>query len=354
MKPINSLFFIIAVVLLVTSTTGTAEAMASATSASGRSWETELFTQPSQEFNLDLAKFSLNLSAAAYGDTNENMLRTLISYGFIPDTAYSTNSYKKSGLSGNDTAAYTFAHQPISIGSKDYTLVAVVIRGTSGEAEWLSNFNINNSGNSPLVHEGFKNATDVLSSSLNQYMDDLALDRTRTKFLITGHSRGAAIANLLAADLSGTERWADASNIYAYTFATPNVAKINENPYLNIFNDVNPADIVTEVPLAKWGYSRYGVSYDLPEPNQLPASELAATRLLLEKLITLAPTVEDFYKAKSSLLFLQENLRTPSTNTIGAHAPQSYMANLNAANPAVLSARIFELQLQLLPNTSYI
>lgn len=310
-----------------------------------------LFKQASTEFNIDLAKFSLSLSAAAYGNTCANIEKMLTDYGFTNDTVYDKASYEKASKMGTDLVGYSFANKKISCNDSEYTLVAVVIRGTSGDNEWISNFNVNDSGNNPALHEGFSKAEKSLLTELNHYIKSLNLNKLNTKFLITGHSRGAAVANLLAADLSRSEKLADQSNIYSYTFATPNVAKIGYNNYLNIFNAVNPADIVTEIPLAKWGYSKYGVTYALPDEGRINAENLAAEKKALTQLTAMAPTVKDFEKSKLSLLLSKDNIIP--TGATSAHAPQVYMNALNEVNSNELSAKIFDLQLKLLPNTNY-
>lgn len=337
--------FIVLVVLLIVSLS------LDATIVLADSPQDALFQQDSTEFNLDLATFSLSLCQAAYGDTSANVEKALASYGFVNDTVYDSGSYKNSSRLGTDLVGYSFAHKRIICGGKDFTLVSVVIRGTSGDSEWLSNFNINDSGSSPAIHEGFRKAEKSLLASLNNYVKSLNSDKTDTKFLITGHSRGAAVANLLAADLSQSEQLAAQSNIYGYTFATPNVAKIASNNYLNIFNAVNPADIVTEIPLAKWGYSRYGVTYSLPDISQVNGETLAATQKILSQLQSMAPTVQDFYNAKLSLLFLKENLIPAGTANV--HAPQAYMKQLTTEDPDKLLKVISDLQLKLLPDTNY-
>ena len=54
-------------------------------------------------------------------------------------------------------------------------------------------------------------------------------------------------------------------DIFAYTMGTPQGAYADQNPsprsavYNNIFNLINPNDIVTHVPLRQWGFTRYGV-----------------------------------------------------------------------------------------------
>ncbi|QAT41811.1 lipase family protein [Aminipila luticellarii] len=311
-----------------------------------------LFEQPSTQFSLDLAKLSLALSSAAYGDTSATIEKLLTSYGFTNDSIYDKDSYQKSSARDTDLAGYSFAHKTIQCGDRDFTLIAVVVRGTSGESEWISNFNINNSGSSPDVHEGFQKAEKALLSDLNAYVQALHCSPSSTKFLITGHSRGAAVANLLAAELSEGETLAPRTNIYGYTFATPNVAKIDPERYdLNIFNAVNPADIVTEIPLETWGYGKYGVTYSLPEKGQIDAADLASNQKVLIQFASMAPTVEDFNKIKPS--FLSERAALIPTGDSSTHAPEVYMHQLDQINPEQLSKKIFDLQLELLPDTNY-
>lgn len=345
MLKIRSILAILAVVIIFGSIPTNSNTVFAATAPDS------LFEQSSTEFSLDLAKYSLTLSSAAYGNTDDHIQKVLAENGFTNDTTYDNTSYKKASQMNTNLVAFSFASKQVKCHNREYTLIAVVIRGTSGDNEWISNFNINDSGNYPATHEGFRKAEKSLFANLNKYINSLNLDRLNTKFLITGHSRGAAVANLLAADLSKSEKFADQSDIYGYTFATPNVAKIGYNEYFNIFNAVNPADIVTEIPLAKWGYSKYGVTYSLPDETQIKTEDLTAANKALSQLTDMAPTVKDFYKAKLSLALLKDTLIP--TGTTSAHAPQVYMKYLNEVNSDELSAKIFNLQLKLIPDTNY-
>ncbi len=88
---------------------------------------------------------------------------------------------------------------------------------------------------------------------------------------MTGHSRGAAAANLLAAKLIRDGSIAgvrlNESDIYTYTFATPNATKDKEKDgakFKRIFNIVNPTDFVTKVLPTTWKFGKYGTTYTLP------------------------------------------------------------------------------------------
>ncbi|MFQ9179714.1 MAG: lipase family protein [Eggerthella lenta] len=150
-------------------------------------------------------------------------------------------------------AAYTLASKTIASDGdgKPVTLLFVGIRGTYG-AEWLSNFNFLGAGSDDADHRGFKAAEEEVEKAVRSYASDLGIDPAHTRILITGHSRGGAIANLLAADLGDPDDDASAlapsSGIYAYTFAAPCATRADDRHdprFGNIFNVVNEADIVT-------------------------------------------------------------------------------------------------------------
>ncbi len=188
----------------------------------------------------------------------------------------------------HDVAAYTFANRRIetarhgdaaaggssssspATGSSPETLVFVGIRGSYG-AEWVSNFNLPDAASPDADHRGFKTAEQEVAQALERYLDEIGADPARTRILVTGHSRGGAIANLLAADLidraDGPDALASADAVYAYTFAAPcptKSANRGDDAYAGIFNIVNPSDLVPQLPLPAWGYGRYGTTVELP------------------------------------------------------------------------------------------
>lgn len=155
-------------------------------------------------------------------------------------------------------------------------LVFVGVRGSYG-FEWLTNFNL---GEGP-DHDGYRAAKADLARALADYLDDLGADPARTRVLVTGHSRGGAVANLLAAgldDLAGTSQAvAPASGVFAYTFASPAVSRFaGEGCHGNIFNVVSEGDVVPRLPLASWGYARHGITVTIPRSaSQEPEAEAA-------------------------------------------------------------------------------
>ena len=99
-------------------------------------------------------------------------------------------------------------------------------------------------------------------------------------FLVTGHSLGAAVANLVANHLDSCEdtnccsgsRTVD--DVYVYTFATPKTVKNKQgNEYQNIFNILNNNDVVPLVPAnilaLNWadnGWTRHGRDFRITMP----------------------------------------------------------------------------------------
>ncbi|MBR3504096.1 MAG: hypothetical protein IKO07_07615 [Clostridia bacterium] len=212
------------------------------------------------------------------------------------------NFYRKPGDTRH-VAAYTVYDKPIDGG----TAVIIAVRGT-GDGEWPLNLDLMPSGDYSLDYaENFFLAADDILATHADYIDALE----SPVFLLTGHSRGAAVANILGAKL--TDRFG-AENVFAYTFATPRTVRGDYPAYDNIFNIINPTDIVTYLPFPQWGFERYGVDLVLPideaddaliaeakaayaartdqyGPFSVPEGGSAGTLEIVEKMLALAPSL---------------------------------------------------------------
>lgn len=225
-------------------------------------WDDAWFAEDAAVYRHELAQSSMALSGAAY--VRENRVPcvqdALTELGFKNLKSY----HYQLALEPGDQVAYTFGMKKVkNQDGKTVDLVAVVIRGTGEYTEWASNLNVGEQA----THEGFAGAMEELLGNLEKYLSKAGVtekSKDSIKFLITGHSRGGAVANLLAARLPD-EGWAKKENIYGYTFAAPAVSTdAVEEGYENIFNIVNEDDLVPQVPLSAWGYHRYGVDMPLP------------------------------------------------------------------------------------------
>lgn len=221
-------------------------------------WDDSWFAGDAAAYRHALALTAMALSGAAYAETEDGSAAgdALAALGFTQVKAF---HYETVQETGDDLAAYTFARKTIRAGGRAVPLVAVVVRGTGDVMEWASNLRMGVGGD----HEGFALAAGELTSNLQKYLSEAEISPAQARFLITGHSRGGAAANLTAVRL--TEAGTPASRIFCYTFAAPAVSTKGQlEGYESFFNIIQEEDLVTRIPLSAWGYRRYGVDLRLP------------------------------------------------------------------------------------------
>ena len=189
----------------------------------------------SDQYSPELAHLLIALCNTVHN--KDSMERTLINMDYTDHAA----EYDMDGI----LLAYCIARKQLSDGTE---IVLIVTRGTDfgNLTEVFSNLHIGLSGNR---HRGFSDAEKELMEDLVSFLgtDDFSGKR----FVLTGHSRGAAVINLLAADL--IDGGVDKADLYAYTFACPDVEKMTDDKaesdrYDSIFNIGNANDFVTWVP----------------------------------------------------------------------------------------------------------
>ena len=268
----------------------TSMATGSETVSTEVAWDDEWFFADPTVYNHELATTCAVLSAvanseSAYYQAGSNapayMEQALAELGF---EEISTASYQYRSeifdevvdfLTGtDDVVAYSVATKRVtSADGAEKTLYLVSVRGSYG-SEWLSDLNMSGTyGSGTDDHDGFMDAAwEIVEDLEARVTEEAQLDGTDDiAVLFCGHSRGAATANLAAAYADGMSQGlrvlAPLSSIYCYTFATPEVTTV-ENPddaiYDNIFNIMNPSDLVPRLPLASWSYARYGRDLWLP------------------------------------------------------------------------------------------
>lgn len=181
------------------------------------------------------------------------------------------------------------------------TLVLVSIRGSYG-SEWLSNLAVlgedgsrsaadsTASGDASSLsvdaapsddgHPGYTEAAREVREAVDARIRSAHAAGDDVEVLLVGHSRGGAIANLVAAsaldDLAAVQDGSAPQSlpslragdrVRAYTFASPGTTTASDAGdarYGSIFNIVNPADIMVSLPPSSWGYARYGRDMELP------------------------------------------------------------------------------------------
>ena len=228
-------------------------------------WETKTTT-----YHHGIARIAALFSEISYvpveknPDSNE-LIRSYRLLGF-KDSAIEHNYMLDytTPLRGNNQAAYSFASKDIQTPDGTKKLVFVVLRGTPLSAnEWISNINVSDTTHKDtIVHEGFYNTMTNVHKALIYYLLKQKISPDEAYFLITGHSRGAALANLLGATLED-EGIITGERLFVYTFAAPNVTQAentNDPKYDFIWNIVNAEDIVPSVPPARhnWKWKKFG------------------------------------------------------------------------------------------------
>lgn len=231
-----------------------------------------IFFGSNTEYNPDIAVISSLLSANAYESnyldynnmnvTASNSMEVWMNLNSMEDfVCYDLNSYE----SDHHVSKMYIGHKFLTMNGMTRDIVCVVIRGTNGEEEWQSNFDIGTTAESPRHndwtninnHKGF----DITANRLNDLLDEYVAQYCSSLysvFWITGHSRGGALANLLAA-----KKVDEGKTVYGYTFASPNTTTLSTaqtaTKYQCIFNIVNEDDYVTKLPMSGWEFRRYGV-----------------------------------------------------------------------------------------------
>jgi hypothetical protein len=270
----------------------------------GLEWDESWFTKSdAKTYNHGIARIACLLSEIAYVDVDKRH----------PDDEL-TNAYHELGVNqnaiyyhyainyndpvwGDDQVAFSIASKKIQTASGERPLIFIVIRGTPASAqEWISNANVGNGKNGTSeLHEGFARAAWLVKTALSDYLIAQHIDPRSAFFLITGHSRGAATANMLTAVLN-TDPLYTPERLYTYTFASPNVttsSNAQDEQYANIWNIVNAEDIVPTVPLSTegWNYHKYGHTLtiinawntdpDLYRTEYLPLMNITFHKLML-------------------------------------------------------------------------
>ena len=223
-------------------------------------------------YNHELAQFCAEMVMLGYEYNDEIVSEGLEKFGL---TTRSVNMQTE-----RDEVNYFIADRNIQVKGKDKNLIVLGCIGSYRD-QWYSNFDPLGYNRKKIYagdsekyynHIGFADAREYVYGKLNEYIRDNNIDKSNSIILLTGHSRGSATVNLLAAKLIDDHLTygISVSDIYTYGFATPKTTSNTNSEaeeYKSIINIVNPEDFVTKVLPTAWGYSRYGITYTLPSKN---------------------------------------------------------------------------------------
>ncbi len=228
------------------------------------------FDNSACSYNHKLAEMSLGMSMSAFTASvgGDKYIRALFNEIGCDDRSVQTEKFEKTDAV-EDSCGYAFGAKKLYSG--EY-LIAVTIRSHRYGGEWVSNVHVVDE-DCPDYATGFKSAADSVYDALCEYISRRRLDKKHLKLWITGFSRGAAVANLLGARLS-LEGSISKDDIFVYTFAAPLTVYDRAACFTdNIFNIVSELDLVPRVPLAAWGFVRYGTDLYLPCTTRRGAAE---------------------------------------------------------------------------------
>ena len=238
------------------------------------------FEHPSNEYDSHLATASLALATSTFTPY------TLVydEEWYISQPKFAREFFEKIDYDDFEVNEdYTKSAEANSIGLcaarkdyGDYTVVAVAPRSGGYYSEWAGNVNLGDGSKSDYMHEGWYIAANKLVNFVSDYVSNNNITG-KVKLWMAGFSRGGATTNIAAALIDNklkngeqvftNNAYTSRDDVYAYTFEAPQGANVNsktvEKPkdslYDNIFNIVNPLDIVPKLAMKQYGFTRFGI-----------------------------------------------------------------------------------------------
>ena len=218
------------------------------------SFKTSYFASSPEVYSKDLALFSFGLAVA--NSTKIEMKKFFDGAIFDSQEYYGYDS-----VPTDNSIAYAIAHKSVG----DFNLIAVSVRGFNYGREWADNFNVGSYGH----HKGFSAQAVKINNALSAYLTEYGFNPSSNKFLITGYSRGGAVANTLGSILNGsmTIEGITDENAYVYTFEAPKSVPSDKQASKNIHNIISSADFITHLTPDAYGLKRDGVDHDIFSEN---------------------------------------------------------------------------------------
>ena len=242
----------------------------------------DYFSAPSTVYNAHLATASMAMASCSmpsaydgtprwYGTQTEYITGFFEALGF-DHVRHNADYADKSSFSSIGLCA---AKRSLTLNGESYTLLAVVPRSGNYYREWANNMYLGDGWLSDYMHEGWYYAAKKLIAFLGEYIVAQGVTG-KLKLWMSGFSRGGAVTNLAAglidnaidrgeAPLKGNATL-EAKDLFAYTFEAPQGANVHSTTvkppkdpiYDNIFNIVNPNDIVPKLAPIEYGFTRFG------------------------------------------------------------------------------------------------
>lgn len=236
------------------------------------------FEHPSTEYDSHLATASLAMVISTFTDFGPFDDDWHYNQSKFVEEYFSAIGFEGFTVNQDYRESATFYSIGLAAAKKamgDYTVVAIVPRSGGYFREWANNMHLGDGSQSDMMHEGWYNAANKLLSFLDGYVSDQGITG-KVKLWMSGFSRGGATTNIAAGlidnKLSRGEKifsngaTTSREDVYAYTFEAPQGANVHsknvkapkDSLYDNIFNIVNPLDVVPKVAMKQYGFTRFG------------------------------------------------------------------------------------------------
>lgn len=219
-------------------------------------------------YDQNYAKLALYFSASAYCDTDTVSSWSCISCGYTPSFELREVSY--------DPSLNTFGYIGYDAGRN---LIVVAFRGTEPESfvNWVVNFDFSQKQSydgvpGTSVHTGFYDAYMGLKEPIHEALVTLREEHPSAMVLFTGHSLGAAIAELAVVDMMVARGLNLGHRAQLVTFGCPRVGDHAFATYaeasLNLsWRVTHSSDIVPHVPPEDFGFWHAATEVWYPDNN---------------------------------------------------------------------------------------
>lgn len=228
-----------------------------------------LFSVLGEKFNYNLSYYAKFWNSTQYNPELAHLMMTFANAAYDPVKV--GQGYQDLGLSefepynyfnhysvyGTENVCYSIASTVDNDGS---ICLLAALRGSGsiadisqGTLDWLGNFDLGSAIETNFKpHNNFNIAANHVYNGINTYLHEKygkTIEDGGVKYFITGHSRGAAVANLVEYKL---EPKVGKQNLYGYNFAVPDTGVFSKDTNVkgfdNIFNISNLQDPVSYLP----------------------------------------------------------------------------------------------------------
>lgn len=243
------------------------------------------FRKPSTEYNPSMTTFAMAMALSSGYKCMESEDNALYARNLLKDIGcdrISINDYYLADRKDLDNIGVA-----IGVKGKVAPKVFVILKGSHYGSEFGGNMIVGREDEFGGRHAGFASARDRAIEFIRDTMREMGLSGKRVRMVVCGYSRGGAVTNLVSSYitdriLDGTIQddmgvRMDRDGMYGFCFE-PALCQYDtdshEDRYPNILCVIDPNDIVTKVPPARYGFTLYGRKKILPSNDPESVREM--------------------------------------------------------------------------------